>query len=157
MPKEIERKFLIEPEAWRKLNKPAGKHYKQGYIPGSDEVTTRIRVANSKGYLTLKGKTVGISRDEFEYEVPYNDAIEMINSFTNIGTEKIRYEIPIDNVVWEVDEFLGDNAGLIVAEIELKNEDQTFNIPSWIGQEVTNDSRYFNFHLAIYPYRDWDN
>lgn len=157
MPKEIERKFLIEPKAWEKLTKPVGKHYKQGYIPGGDEVTIRIRLVNSKGYLTLKGKTVGISREEFEYEIPYKEAIEMINSFTNSGTEKIRYEIPVDNVIWEVDEFLGDNAGLIVAEIELQNENQTFDKPSWVGQEVTSDSRYFNSRLAIHPYCDWDN
>jgi len=155
MPKEIERKFLVEPEAWKQFKKPEGKHYRQGYITGSDEVTIRVRVAESKGYLTLKSKTIGISRDEFEYEVPYEEAIAMMNSFTKVGTEKIRYKIPAGDLVWEVDEFLGANAGLLVAEIELQNENQAFDKPSWVGKEVSDDHRYFNSSLAVRPYGDW--
>lgn len=155
MPKEIERKFLIEPEAWKQFNKPEGKHYRQGYITGADDVTIRVRIAESKGYLTLKSKTVGISRDEFEYEIPYEEATDMMNSFTQVGTEKIRYKIPVGNLVWEVDEFLGANAGLLVAEIELQNEDQVLDKPSWVGDEVSDDYRYFNSNLATHPFCTW--
>jgi len=156
MPKEIERKFLIKPEAWKELIKPAGKHYKQGYLTGTDDVTIRVRIAESKGFLTLKGKTTGISRDEFEYEIPYHDAINIMNSFTSVGTEKIRYKIPIGNLIWEVDEFLGANAGLIVAEVELQTEDEVFDKPSWLANEVSDDPRYFNSNLATHPYSNWE-
>jgi adenylate cyclase len=156
MPKEIERKFLIEPEAWKQLDKPEGKHYKQGYIHGPDDVTIRIRIAESKGYITLKSNTVGISREEFEYEIPYEEAIDMMTSFTQVGTEKIRYKIPAGNLIWEVDEFLGKNAGLLLAEIELEDEDQAFDKPSWLGEEVSSDHRYFNSNLATHPFCDWE-
>lgn len=155
MPKEIERKFLIKPELWKLLNKPVGQHYRQGYIEGNEDITIRVRTAEGKGYLTLKGKTVGISREEFEYEIPHEEAIAMISSFTTSGTEKIRYKIAQDDLVWEVDEFLGPNAGLIVAEIELQYEEQAFDKPSWIAEEVTEDHRYFNSNLATNPYCDW--
>ena len=156
MAKEIERKFLIEPELWKQLDKPKGQHYNQGYIGGNEDVTIRIRIAEDKGYLTLKGKTVGISRDEFEYEIPHGEAIAMISSFTTSGTEKIRYKITQGDLIWEVDEFLGPNAGLIVAEIELQYEEQAFDRPAWIAEEVTGDHRYFNSNLAANPYCNWE-
>lgn len=156
MPKEIERKFLVEPEAWKQFTKPHGKHYRQAYITGSEDVTIRVRIAESKGFLTLKGKTVGISRDEFEYEIPYDEAVAMMNSFTRAGTDKIRYKIPAGNLVWEVDEFLGANMGLFIAEIELEDESQIFDKPSWVGEEVSNDPRYYNSNLAVKPFSEWE-
>lgn len=155
MPREIERKFLVSADLWRVIAKPTGKHYRQGYILSEEQRTVRVRVAGDKGYLTLKGKTVGISRDEFEYEIPVAEAEDILNKFTNNGTEKIRYCITAGEHTWEVDEFLGSNKGLIVAEIELKYEDDAFEKPYWVGPEVSADPRYTNASLAVYPYRDW--
>ncbi|NCD68443.1 CYTH domain-containing protein [Mucilaginibacter agri] len=152
---EIERKFLVNQEIWQQLEKPNGVHYHQGYIPSDDSCTVRVRIAGERGYLTLKGKTKGFSRKEFEYEIPFADAQEMLNEFTRTGTEKIRYHIAIGTHVWEVDEFLGPNKGLFVAEIELRDESEPFAIPAWIGEEVTNDRRYANSNLAVHPFLEW--
>lgn len=152
---EIERKFLVNQQAWQQLVKPAGVHYHQGYIPSDDSCTVRVRIAGACGYLTLKGPTKGMSRKEFEYEIPLMDAAEMLKEFTRNGTEKIRYHIAIDTHVWEVDEFLGPNKGLFVAEIELRDENEPFEIPAWIGEEVTDDRRYANSNLAVHPFKEW--
>ncbi|MGL5033582.1 MAG: CYTH domain-containing protein [Microcystaceae cyanobacterium] len=154
MATEIERKFLVIGDPWRSLSK--GKPYRQGYIPTQDHTTVRIRIAGDQGFLTIKSKTEGISRREYEYEIPFGDANEMLDNLCQKPLiEKIRYRIRIDNLIWEVDEFAGDNQGLIVAEVELETEDQAVILPDWIGEEVTGDNRYYNSNLAQFPYRLW--
>jgi len=153
---EIERKFLVDHEAWHKLEKPKGAHYRQGYILSDDTRTVRVRITDMHGYITLKGSgNGGISRKEYEYEIPIADGKDILNEFAENGTEKIRYRIPNGNFTWEVDVFLGDNEGLIVGEIELNNEDDEFEKPDWITQEVSDDGRYANSRLAVKPYKDW--
>jgi adenylate cyclase len=149
---EIERKFLVKKALWQALDKPAGKYYRQGYLMNSPERVVRVRIAGDQGYLTIKGAAEGISRLEYEYEIPKSDAEEMLDRFQPEGTEKIRYCIPeASGLVWEVDEFLGANKGLIVAEIELISEDQPFSHPNWLDEEVTHDQRYANSNLALQP------
>jgi adenylate cyclase len=153
---EIERKFLVNGDEWRSL----GSHqcYCQGYIPTRDGITVRIRIAGDMGYLTIKGKTEGIGRSEFEYPIPVEDARIILETLCEKPfIEKIRYQIPFDEVVWEIDEFGGDNEGLILAEVELTDENQEISLPNWIGEEVTGDSRYYNSNLQKYPYKRWSD
>lgn len=155
MAKEIERKFLVTDDSWRE--QATGQSYSQGYIstthPGQ---TIRIRIVGTQGYLTLKGPTKGITRAEFEYPIPVDEAKEMLETLCDRPfIEKIRYRLPIGNLVWEIDEFGGDNAGLIVAEVELTSETQQIDCPSWLGKEVSGDPRYYNANLSNYPYKDW--
>jgi adenylate cyclase len=154
MAQEIERKFLVKAEAWRK---PAdGVRYRQGYLSTVKERTVRVRTAGDKGYITVKGVTVGATRAEYEYEIPQLDANEMLDRLCERPLiEKTRYRIPRDGVVWEVDEFEGENRGLITAEVELKREDQKVSIPDWVGEEVTKDPRYFNANLVAHPFTRW--
>ena len=151
---EIERKFLLKNDGWRGLG--AGKRYRQGYLSTVKERTVRVRTAGDKGYFTVKGITVGDKRPEYEYEIPLSDANEMLDQLCERPlVEKIRYRIPQGPVVWEVDEFEGDNRGLITAEVELKEENQSVTLPDWIGQEVTGDPRYFNANLVAKPFTTW--
>jgi adenylate cyclase len=151
---EIERKFLVVGEAWRELG--TGTSYRQGYIVSDQVRTVRVRVAGDRGYLTLKGPTTGLSRAEFEYEIPLADADDMLRLFcVSPLVEKVRYRIPLGDLVWDVDEFCGANAGLVLAEVELQDEHQTVVLPDWIGQEVSGDPRYFNAYLAQHPYSQW--
>ena len=151
---EIERKFLVIGDSWRSLAE--GQVYRQGYIPTQDKTTVRVRVVGSQGYLTIKGQSIGITRAEYEYPIPVTDAENMLQTLCQPPLiEKIRYRIPIENVVWEVDEFTGENQGLILAEVELEEEQQTVNLPDWIGVEVTQEARYYNVNLAQYPYQQW--
>lgn len=152
---EIERKFLVDHEKWKKVEKPIGIPYRQGYMLRDDKQTIRVRVSDKKGYLNFKSKVSGLSRKEYEYEIPLEDGLEILNAFTTNGTEKMRYLIPFKGKIWEVDVFSGDNAGLIVAEIELDNEDEVFEKPEWVTTEVTYDGRYTNASLSIHPYKDW--
>jgi len=152
---EIERKFLVDHEKWERISKPAGTHYRQGYLMRDDKHTVRVRVSDKKGYLNLKRKISQVSRKEYEYEIPLEDGIEILDAFTTSGTEKIRYCIPLAGKVWEVDVFLGENAGLIVAEIELQSEDEKFEKPDWATTEVTHDGRYTNASLSVDPYLSW--
>ena len=152
---EIERKFLVDHEKWSIVEKPEGTHYRQGYILSDKEHTVRVRVSDKKCFLNLKSKSSNMSRNEYEYEIPLQDGLEILKSFTTNGTEKIRYNIPFEGKLWEVDEFLGDNTGLIVAEIELKSEQEEFSKPAWISVEVTDDGRYTNAALAKSPFKDW--
>jgi CYTH domain-containing protein len=149
---EIERKFLVTGDAWRQAE---GTRLSQGYLNRDKERTVRIRVAGSQAFLTIKGLTSGASRAEFEYEIPLMDAEQLLLMCDGPLVEKIRYVIAYDGHSWEVDEFLGDNAGLVVAEIELQSEDESFSRPEWVGVEVTDDPRYFNSSLARKPYRLW--
>lgn len=155
MPQEIERKFLVNVLLWNKLNKPEPEHYRQGYLLSSPEKTIRVRTTNSNAYLTIKGKSKGASRAEYEYEIPRNEALELLNEFSVSELSKTRYKINHEGHLWEVDVFEGDNLGLIVAEIELQDENEEFIIPEWIGIEVTEDIRYFNSNLTKNPFSKW--
>ena len=152
---EIERKFLVDHEKWSMVEKPEGTHYRQGYILSDKEHTVRVRVSDKKCFLNLKSKSSNMSRNEYEYEIPLQDGLEILRSFTTNGTEKIRYNIPFEGKLWEVDEFLGDNMGLIVAEIELTSEEEEFEKPAWVAREVTDDGRYTNAALAKHPFKNW--
>ena len=154
MAKEIERKFLVKSDSWR--GQEAGKRYRQGYLSTAKERTVRVRTAGDKGYLTIKGISVGASRSEYEYEIPVADANEMLDRLCERPLiEKTRYRVPHDGLVWEIDEFEGENSGLIVAEVELKDEHQSVTLPDWVGQEVTGDPRYFNANLVAKPFSKW--
>ncbi len=151
---EIERKFLVKNNAWRSLAE--GCLYRQGYLPSQNKTTMRVRTVGDRGYLTIKGKNTGMSRLEFEYEIPLADANQLLETLCQTPLiEKYRHCIPVGNHTWEVDEFLGQNQGLIVAEVELTHETEAIAIPDWIGQEVTNDPRYYNVNLAQIPYGQW--
>ncbi len=151
---EIERKFLLIGDAWRENAR--GTLLRQGYISTQPGRTVRVRTANSQGYLTLKGKTTGISRCEFEYPIPLDDANMLLDQLCEQPIlEKIRYLVDYKGFIWEVDEFLGDNAGLLIAEIELEAENQSFAKPEWLGEEVSGDRRYFNSSLSRYPFLRW--
>jgi CYTH domain-containing protein len=152
---EIERKFLVDHEKWGQLIKPEGTHYRQGYILSNAGQTIRVRVSDKQCFLNLKSKISEISRKEYEYEIPLKDGLEILNAFTKNGTEKIRYRTQFAGKIWEVDVFLGDNIGLIVAEIELDDEAEGFEKPDWVTTEVTDDYRYTNSSLATHPYKDW--
>jgi len=154
MGKEIERKFLVKGDVWRSLAK--GTAYRQGYLNSIKERTIRIRTIGDKAFLTIKGLTVGATRSEYEYEIPVADCNAMLDALADKPLiEKIRYKVPFAGLTWEIDEFFGDNAGLIVAEVELTSEDQAFQKPEWIGGEVTADPRYFNSNLIKRPFTRW--
>lgn len=154
MAQEIERKFLVSSDAWREL--ASGTNYRQGYLSTVKERTVRVRTIDDKGYLTIKGITVGATRAEYEYEIPADEANELLDNLCERPLiEKTRYKIPHAGLTWEVDEFAGDNQGLIVAEVELKAEDQEVALPDWAGEEVTGDPRYFNSNLIANPYSTW--
>ncbi len=156
MKTEIERKFLIVGDRWRTAA-DAGQHYEQGYILSDPEnVTVRIRIAGRQGFLTLKGPTSGISRSEMEYEIPVDEAEAMLENFCGDRVvSKMRYLLKFNGLTWEIDEFSGKNKGLILAEIELETENQPFEIPDWLGEEVSYDPRYFNAALARRPFSEW--
>jgi CYTH domain-containing protein len=146
---EIERKFLVDNEKWNKVIKPDGKLIHQGYLQRDNNKSIRVRFTDTKGTLTIKGAQVGISRPEFEYEVPLADAIELYNNFSEVKLKKTRYVIEHAGFNWEVDEFMDQNMGLITAEVELENESvQLTTIPDWILEDVTNDDKYKNSNLA---------
>jgi adenylate cyclase len=154
MGQEIERKFLLAGDGWHGLAE--GIEYRQGYLCANKERSVRIRIAGNQGFLTIKGATVGAVRSEYEYEIPLADARSMLESLCpQPQIEKKRYTIPYRGFTWEIDEFFGLNAGLIVAEIELETEDQTFDRPEWIGKEVTGDPRYYNAALCDAPFSTW--
>ncbi len=150
---EIERKFLVLNNDWRTLGTPV--NYAQGYLTANGIRTVRIRIAGEEGFITIKGGSNGISRLEFEYPIPVLDALEMLRLCAIPVIQKFRTKIDYKGKIWEIDEFEGDNKGLILAEIELTSEDESFDIPTWIGQEVTGDLRYFNSQLSVRPFRSW--
>lgn len=152
MPLEIERKFLVNGAGW-KVSNPV--HMAQGYLSRDRELTVRVRVTGDKAWLTIKGATTGATRAEFEYEVPLADGRQLLALCDGPLIEKERYETWHEGVLWEVDAFLGDNAGLVVAEVELDNEAQTFECPPWLGKEVTDDPRYYNACLVAEPWATW--
>ncbi|MDI7258580.1 MAG: CYTH domain-containing protein [Thermodesulfobacteriota bacterium] len=154
MGKEIERKFLLKSDAWRGLAE--GTMYRQGYLNSVKERTVRIRTVGDKAFLTIKGLTVGATRTEYEYEIPSDECNAMLDNLAEKPLiEKKRYKIAKDRLTWEIDEFFGDNKGLIVVEVELASEEQAFEKPEWVGEEVTGDPRYFNANLINHPFTQW--
>ena len=151
---EIERKFLVQGDEWRSMGTKS--LLRQAYLSSHPERLVRVRVEGDAAYLTIKGKTHGATRQEWEYSIPLTDANELLNSLCEKPLiEKYRYRISYEGMTWEVDEFLGENAGLLVAEIELADESQAFAMPPWIGNEVTSDPRYFNSNLLKHPFSKW--
>ena len=154
MGEEIERKFLVEGDAWRETAE--GTRVRQGFLSTEAERTVRVRVAGRRGTITVKGKNVGARRAEFEYEIPAAEAERMLDTLCKRPLiEKVRYTLAVSSHTWEIDVFEGENAGLVVAEIELGSEDEAFEKPEWVGEEVTDDPRYFNSNLVANPYRHW--
>lgn len=153
---EIERKFLVTGDAWRSA---AGETLSQAYLNRDKQRTVRVRIAGRSGqeraWLTVKGQSIGATRSEFEYEIPVADARQLLALADGPAIEKIRRRIEHAGLVWEVDEFFGANAGLVVAEVELSSEGQVLILPAWVGREVTDDPRYFNSALASLPYSQW--
>lgn len=155
MATEIERKFLVRDERWR-THAAAGTPYRQGYLSSAKSCSIRVRVAGETGFLNIKSATLGARRTEYEYEIPVQDATELLEQLcTRPLIEKVRYLVQHADHTWEVDVFEGDNAGLVVAEIELDEEQEPFELPPWAGEEVTGDPRYYNVSLVERPYRDW--
>jgi adenylate cyclase len=153
---EIERKFLLASEAWRGLGRPT--LMRQGYLCADPVRTVRVRIEGECAVITIKSKSVGASRGEWEYDIPVPDAAELLERLCEQPlVEKVRHRIEHAGHVWEVDEFLGENAGLVVAEIELGAEDEAFERPDWIGREVTGDQRYYNSSLIRQPYSKWQD
>lgn len=151
---EIERKYLVSGDAWRGLAE--GVLYRQGYLSAGNGPTVRVRIAGGSGYLTIKGRNSSNSSHEFEYEIPVGEASLMLDTLaTSAIIQKYRHKIEVDGFIWEVDEFCGDNEGLVLAEIELASDTQSFPLPAWIGAEVTGDGRYYNASLARNPYCSW--
>ncbi|UTH75783.1 CYTH domain-containing protein [Chromobacterium sp. IIBBL 290-4] len=150
---EIERRFVVSGDAWRGL--APGVQYRQGYLSVEKERTVRVRVVGEQAWLTLKGNISEISRHEFEYPIPLADAQTIMANMCPMLVDKLRHRIEYAGFVWEVDEFFGDNAGLVLAEIELPAEDTPFDKPAWVGEEVTLDGRYTNAYLSKQPYRSW--
>lgn len=156
MPKEIERKFLVRDDSWRK-HAGASEHYRQGYLGGSPACSVRVRVSGDRAWLSVKGRTEGVTRQEYEYGIPARDAEEILETLAEGRLiEKDRYIVEHEGHTWEIDEFLGENAGLIVAEIELSDPDEPFARPEWLGAEVSHDARYYNANLTNHPYATWD-
>ncbi|QPF73033.1 CYTH domain-containing protein [Roseateles sp. DAIF2] len=150
---EIERKFLVATgEGWRR---PDALVFSQGYLNRAAERTVRVRIAGARAFLTIKGKSRGASRAEFEYEIPVADARELLALCEGPLIEKTRHTLEVEGTRWEVDEFHGANAGLVLAEVELAHEDQPFARPAWLGAEVTGDERYYNSRLSEHPFSAW--
>lgn len=155
MATEIERKFLLNDESWRAEIKRS-LHMRQGYLANNGTSSVRVRISDDKAWLNIKSATLGISRSEFEYAIPVSDAEQLLDTLVDGPLiEKIRHHVEYGSHLWEIDEFSGDNAGLIVAEIELNSTTETFAMPPWAGQEVSNDTRYYNVCLVSHPYKDW--
>ncbi len=152
---EVERKFLVKNDAWRDQVE-SEVHIMQGYLANNAGLTVRVRVKGDEAFLTVKGATEGISRAEFEYPIPVADAESMLAELAiSPPVDKVRYRIPVGDHVWELDVFAGENAGLVMAEVELGAEDEAFEMPAWAGEEVSADPRYYNVNLARNPYRRW--
>ncbi|MCB1876165.1 MAG: CYTH domain-containing protein [Chromatiales bacterium] len=152
---EIERKFLVVSDDWR-ARADEGRFLSQGYLTDGQPVSVRVRIQGDVANLNIKSATLGISRLEYEYPIPMEDAREMLQKLAGgKAVEKMRYHVPVGRHVWEVDVFSGDNAGLVVAEVELSDADEDFERPSWAGEEVSHDPRYYNVRLIDHPYKDW--
>jgi len=153
MPLEIERKFLVDTRKWKPTVE--GTRLVQAYLSIDPNPTVRVRIARKKAFLTIKGRTKSISRPEFEYEIPVDEAQEMMKMAISNPVEKIRYKIMHEGFLWEVDVFSGKNEGLVVAELELESENQVFPRPYWLLEEVSGDRRYYNSYLSQHPFQEW--
>lgn len=152
---EIERKFLLKDDSWRQAA-DEGCLYKQGYLVGAKQASVRVRIEGDKALLNIKSATLGIYRHEYEYPIPLGDAEEIVaNLCQQPLIEKTRYHVQHGDHEWEIDVFDGENSGLVVAEIELASEDSYFEKPAWLGEEVSDDPRYYNVSLVKHPYKDW--
>lgn len=155
MPTETEHKYLVNSSAWKKVKPQKSIHIKQAYLLTDPAKTIRVRTADDKAYITIKGISQNNSRAEYEYEIPLHEAEELIKNFCNALIEKTRHLINYGGNLWEVDEFLGSNAGLIIAEIELQSDTQEYAIPVWVTKNVSNDQRYANSNLSLQPFSTW--
>jgi adenylate cyclase len=154
---EIERKFLVRDSSWR-AQADHGERLRQGYLAGGEQGSVRVRIGGGQARLNIKGRTLGAVRREFDYPIPLDDAAVLLDELCERPLiEKTRYRVAHAGHVWEVDEFAGDNHGLVVAEIELEAADAPFERPAWVGDEVTDDARYYNVALARHPYRAWQD
>lgn len=153
---EIERKFLVKSEEFKAISF-AKNEISQGYLNSNPERTVRVRIKGNRGYLTIKGKgnETGMSRLEWEMEIPVDEAKMLLNLCESGVISKMRYEVKFRNHIYEVDEFFGENEGLVLAEIELKSEDEAFEKPDWLGEEVTNNEKYYNSYLSKNPFKNW--
>jgi CYTH domain-containing protein len=142
--KEIEVKYLVDLDKWKILEKPAPELIVQGFLHRSEDLVVRVRTKGGKGFLTIKGKTTGISRTEFEYEIPIAEANQLIEQFTDKYIRKFRYEVVVEGKIWEVDEFKGALEGLVLAELELKAENEEYVKPDWVTKDVSRDPNYYN-------------
>jgi adenylate cyclase len=153
---EIERKYTLSNDNWRSQVSHS-KTYRQGYMAGSNKSSVRIRTEDDEANINIKSATLGIHRHEYEYAIPLTDAHEMLDKLCEKPLiEKTRHFVIHDGKTWEIDEFKGDNLGLIVAEIELDSEDENINLPDWVAEEVSEDVRYYNVSLVKHPFKDWD-
>ena len=152
---EIERKFLLKNDSWRQSS-PAGTRFCQGYLTETGPGSVRVRIEGDKANINIKGATLGMRRLEFEYEIPLDEAEEMLQKLClKPLIEKTRYHLKTHNRLWEIDVFEGENEGLCVAEVELEDEDEVIDYPDWVGKEVTSDTRYYNVCLVTHPFKDW--
>lgn len=155
MATEIERKYLVKDESWR-MAADTGEWMRQGYFSGSDRASVRVRACGAQAWLNIKSATLGVRRTEYEYKIPLSEANEMLDGLCDRPLiEKTRYRVPYGGHEWEIDVFAGDNAGLIVAEVELDHEDELIELPPWAGAEVSHDPRYYNVCLVRHPYKEW--
>lgn len=155
MATEIEHKFLLCNDTWR-AQIQRSTHMRQGYLVSDARSSVRVRIADHQGFLNIKSGTLGIQRQEYEYLIPCADAEELLDTLcAKPLLEKTRHYVPVDQHLWEIDEFAGENTGLIVAELELQAVGEIFTRPSWLGKEVSDDPRYYNSQLAKHPYRSW--
>ncbi|MDX1811151.1 MAG: CYTH domain-containing protein, partial [Gammaproteobacteria bacterium] len=155
MATEIERKFLLNSDAWR-AEADAGVRMRQGYLIGAAKASVRVRLSGDKAYLNIKSATLGVQRQEYEYAIPVQDANDLLDTLCEQPLiEKIRYHVRHGDHLWEIDVFEGDNQGLIVAEVELDDENEAISLPSWVDEEVSHDPRYYNVSLVKHPYRNW--
>lgn len=152
---ETERKFLVDRKKWEACERPEGVSYRQGYLLTGEDMTIRVRVAGTQGFLTIKGKREGFSRTEFEYPIPAGEAEDLLRISGKALVEKRRHIVIHEGRRWEVDDFEGENKGLLMAEIELDDPGEAFILPAWIDREVTFDERYYNAYLAQHPFREW--
>ena len=156
MPFEIERKYLVKHNLWNALAKPKGEYYRQGYIVNEMTKTVRVRATENDGFITIKGKTDNPAiKPEYEYQIPIEEAVELLDGFTENNIEKTRFKIDFEGKLWGIDVFQGDNVGLIVAEIELNSLEESYKIPDWIDCEVTHEDKYFNANLSKNPFKNW--
>ena len=154
---EIERKFLLKPGVWPVPVSNKGLAIVQGYLSDDEKKVIRVRTYGEQGFLTIKSRVTGILRQEFEFEIPVEEAKEILSSFCEVKIEKVRYELDFGGKKWEIDVFSGDNSGLIVVEVELESVTEEFVKPEWLGEEVSHDKRYFNSNLSFHPFKDWSD